>query len=150
MLHRATSPCSSLLMSAQRYLQNSKARPEMLWVFVRLWSFHGQQLPKSASTRHFCGALVKERGKEILRGCSNVWEDQHAQNCHTRDAGHAPEPILVQPLVSSLLPQPWLQGHGGRKRAGPHPSFLLERRRKMKAKDGAGTAESGMPEKSVN
>lgn len=59
-------------------------------------------------------------------------------------------PSWSSPWSPHFSPSLGSRGMGARKRAGPHPSFLLERRRKMKAKDGAGTAESGMPEKSVN
>lgn len=120
-------------MSTQRCLQNSKAWPEILWVF-RLWSFCGQQLPVSAPTRHFCRALEKDRGKEIHTGCSGVQEDPHTQNCHARDANRAPVPSLVLPLVSLLLPQPWIQGHGGKEEGWTAHCFLTERRRKMKGR----------------
>lgn len=84
--------------------------------------------------KHFCRALEKDRGKEIHMGCSDVQEDQCTQNCHMRDANRAPEPSLDQPLVSPLLPQPWLQGCRGKEEGWTTPCFLLGKRRKMKGK----------------
>lgn len=77
-------------------------------------------------------------------GCSDIQEeDQCTQNCHMRDANHAPEPSLVQPLVSPLHPQPWLQGHSGKEEGWTVPRFLLGRRRKMKGRMRLGRPSTG-------
>lgn len=111
----------------------------MLWSFFRLWSFHGQQLPKSAATRHFCIPMVKERSKEILRGCSNLREDQYARNGQRGTLA-----TLLNSSWSSLWSAPFSPSLSSRGTgAGPHPSFLPGRRRKTKARMGPGRPSVG-------
>lgn len=137
-------------MSAQRCLQNSKACPEILWAFFRLYSFHGQQSPESTATRHFLHFLGKGKGQGNPQGMFQPLRGSICTEWSARDTGHAPELILVQPLVSSLFAQPWLQGHGGKAEGWTTPQLPPGEEKEDENQDGAGTAERGMPGEGVN
>lgn len=105
----------------------------------------GSNYPRVPPQDIFTMPWKRKGGKEILRGCSNLWEVQHAQNCHARDA----EPILVLPSPP-FSPSHGSRGRGARKRAGPHPSFLPGEEKEDESRAVAGMAERGMPEEGVN